>query len=459
MSVSLKSSMPERRTRLQLQFLALFGALALTVAACGGDSVVGSADEPDNATTTATGPPAGAAVDTTAPVATVPVDPDAGATITTVDSPFGSIVANRDGRTLYVFDNDTDGVSNCADQCAVNWPPVLAAGSPIAAGSIDATKLATITRADGGTQVTYFGRPLYHFAADAAKGDVLGQGVGGVWHVIDPAGTPILDAAPGAGAATVSVASTAIGDVLTGAPDGHTLYLFLGDEAGRPTPTCTGTCAVNWPPLLLATSGGDTETSTAGAGIDTSLLGTVAHPDGGTQVTYNSWPLYFFGGDQAPGDTTGQGVGQKWFVVDSAGKPAGPNAPVITSQPGGTAVPTANSSILLDETSLGTIITDYQGLTVYAFEAEKPNLPTPACYDACAETWPPFLTDPAVFAGPGLDQDLIGSVERTDGQLQVTYNDWPLYYFAADQVRGDVKGQAVGNVWWVLDEAGTLVKE
>ena len=186
--------------------------------------------------------------------------------------------------------------------------------------------------------------------------------------------------------------------------------------------------------------------------------GALPHPDGGTQVTYNSWPVYFFNGDKVPGDTTGQGVGGKWFVIDSAGKPAGPGAPVITSQPGGTAIPTANSSILLDETSLGTIITDYQGLTLYAFETEKPNLPTPSCYDACAASWPPFPTDPAVFAGPGLDEDLIGTVQRTDGILQVTYNNWPLYYFAADKVRGDVNGQGVGGVWFVLGSDGKLLK-
>jgi predicted lipoprotein with Yx(FWY)xxD motif len=445
--------------RFSLRIAGTVAALALTIAACGGDSVVGNADEqadttaPSETTTT----PAGGGEATTT-VVTAAVDPDAGATITTVDSPFGAIVANRDGRTLYVFDNDTDGVSNCADQCAVNWPPVLAAGSPIAAGSIDGTKLATITRADGGTQVTYFGRPLYHFAADAAPGDVLGQGVGGTWHVLDPTGAPVLDAAPGADAPTVSIAETAIGDVLTGAPDGLTLYLFLGDEAGRPAPTCTGTCADNWPPLLLESSGGDTETVTAGAGIDVSLLGNVAHPEGGTQVTYNSWPLYFFGGDKAPGDTTGQGVGGKWFVVDVDGQPAGPDAPVITSEPAGAPPATGNASILLDETSLGTIITDFQGLTLYAFETERPDLPTPACYDACAEAWPPFATDPAVFAPPDLDQDLIGTVQRTDGILQVTYNDWPLYYFAGDEARGDVNGQGLGGVWFVLGPDGKLVK-
>ena len=92
---------PKTNHRTRFRTLALLAALALAIAACGGDSVVGSADDPDDATTTATAAGAGdtapaADVATTIPAATVPVDPDAGATITTVDSALGTIVANRD---------------------------------------------------------------------------------------------------------------------------------------------------------------------------------------------------------------------------------------------------------------------------------------------------------------------------------------------------------------------------
>ncbi|HZI44358.1 MAG TPA: hypothetical protein VFD53_04000, partial [Ilumatobacter sp.] len=57
---------------------------------------------------------------------------------------------------------------------------------------------------------------------------------------------------------------------------------------------------------------------TAGDGVDAALVGTVEHPIG-TQATYNGWPLYFFAGDDAPGDTNGQGQGGVWYVVDPTG--------------------------------------------------------------------------------------------------------------------------------------------
>lgn len=60
-----------------------------------------------------------------------------------------------------------------------------------------------------------------------------------------------------------------------------------------------------------------------GEGADQSLLGTITRTDGSTQVTYNGWPLYFWAEDSAPGDTTGQGVNDVWWVVDAAGDAVG----------------------------------------------------------------------------------------------------------------------------------------
>jgi predicted lipoprotein with Yx(FWY)xxD motif len=90
---------------------------------------------------------------------------------------------------------------------------------------------------------------------------------------------------------------------------GMTLYYYLPDKGGNVS--CTGDCAAAWPPLLLP-SGVSKPTGDKGA---TGKLGTVADPGGGTQVTYNGWPLYTWVKDKAAGDTTGQGVGGKWFVV------------------------------------------------------------------------------------------------------------------------------------------------
>lgn len=89
---------------------------------------------------------------------------------------------------------------------------------------------------------------------------------------------------------------------------GRTLYYFTPDKGG--SPTCSGACAAKWPAAMLA-DGVDAD------GI-TNLGGTLSHVPalaGGSQLTFNGWPLYTFAGDAAPGDTNGQGVGGKWFVV------------------------------------------------------------------------------------------------------------------------------------------------
>jgi predicted lipoprotein with Yx(FWY)xxD motif len=90
---------------------------------------------------------------------------------------------------------------------------------------------------------------------------------------------------------------------------GLTLYYFTPDKGG--TVTCTAACAQNWPPLTLP-SGVSSPTGDKGV---TGKLATVANPAGGSQVTYNGWPLYYYVKDKDTEDTYGQGVGGKWFVV------------------------------------------------------------------------------------------------------------------------------------------------
>ena len=145
-----------------------------------------------------------AAVATTAPVvgsgtygggadAAPPMTPAAStaATIyevkTATDAKAGTFLVGEDGRTLYIFTKDSPGKSVCGGDCATSWPPfTLGAGESAKAGSGATGAIATITRSDGGTQVTYDGAPLYYFAADTKAGDVTGQGMGGVWFVATP---------------------------------------------------------------------------------------------------------------------------------------------------------------------------------------------------------------------------------------------------------------------------------
>jgi predicted lipoprotein with Yx(FWY)xxD motif len=91
------------------------------------------------------------------------------------------------GLTLYTFDNDTEGVSNCSGTCLENWPALTTPADlePSAVSEADGA-LATVTRADGAVQVTYDGLPLYYYVGDSVPGDTSGDGVGGVWHLAAP---------------------------------------------------------------------------------------------------------------------------------------------------------------------------------------------------------------------------------------------------------------------------------
>jgi predicted lipoprotein with Yx(FWY)xxD motif len=95
---------------------------------------------------------------------------------------------------------------------------------------------------------------------------------------------------------------------------GKALYLWVADTAGKST--CSGACAIAWPPVTA------TGTPTAGAGVTASQLSTVKRDDGSSQVTYAGHPLYYFVQDKAAGDAKGQGsdsFGAKWWLVDGAG--------------------------------------------------------------------------------------------------------------------------------------------
>ncbi len=98
------------------------------------------------------------------------------------------IMTNSAGMTLYVFDKDAifSGKSVCNGQCATNWPP-FAAGSAEQAGG-DWT---VITRDDGSKQWAWLGRPLYSWSKDQKPGDMTGEGINKVWHVVKPEPRPL----------------------------------------------------------------------------------------------------------------------------------------------------------------------------------------------------------------------------------------------------------------------------
>jgi predicted lipoprotein with Yx(FWY)xxD motif len=99
--------------------------------------------------------------------------------------------------------------------------------------------------------------------------------------------------------------------------------------------------------------------------------------------------------------------------------------------------------------ALGKILVDGKGMTLYLYSRDTKGVSN--CYDACETRWP--ILRPGADGKPTGSADVGGplsTITRRDGTMQVTYNDIPLYYFQADEKAGDTKGQASGNVWWVL---------
>jgi predicted lipoprotein with Yx(FWY)xxD motif len=117
-----------------------------------------------------------------------------GATVSTGASKLGRILVDSRGRTRYLFEKDKRGHSACAGACATYWPPLLTKGGPTAARAAKQALLGTTHRADGTTQVTYAGHPLYRFVQDTKPGQTTGQDLrdfGARWYVLAPAGTKI----------------------------------------------------------------------------------------------------------------------------------------------------------------------------------------------------------------------------------------------------------------------------
>ena len=103
----------------------------------------------------------------------------------------------------------------------------------------------------------------------------------------------------------------------------------------------------------------------------------------------------------------------------------------------------AGGGLALTTGALGSFVVAPDGKTLYLFTPDEGGKPT--CYDDCAATWPPLTAADLPAAGTGLDASKLTLVDRTDGTKQVAYNNWPLYFFAADKAAGDTGGQGLGG--------------
>lgn len=134
------------------------------------------------------------------------------------------------------------------------------------------------------------------------------------------------------------------------------------------------------------------------------------------------------------------------------------NAAALARRPAGEEglrVPAKRARIVAKESGFGRVLFDANGQVVYVFENDRPN--RSACTSAeCVKAWPPVLTRQQPSAGAGADARLLGTIRRTDGMLQVTYNGRPLYFYE-HEAPGEIECHNVdlhGGLWWVVTPRG-----
>jgi predicted lipoprotein with Yx(FWY)xxD motif len=137
------------------------------------------------------------------------------------------------------------------------------------------------------------------------------------------------------------------------------------------------------------------------------------------------------------------------YAVPAAGGGARPGAA------GGTP---AAITVKATSTSLGALLTDGQGKTLYLFEKDQPGMS--ACTGACLGVWPAFTVTGPVEAGSGVSMSMLSTIQRPDGTAEVTYSGHPLYYYVGDGNPGDTNGQGLnqfGAAWYVVSTDGSKI--
>ena len=209
--------------------------------------------------------------------------------VKTASSALGTILTDKDGKTLYFFAKDIDGNSACEGGCVDAWP-IFYEKDLLVADGLNAADFGVITRKDGIKQTTYKGWPLYRFAQDAAAGETKGEGVGKTWVVASPDYTLMLGNKDNK---NFLISMT-----------GRTVYTF-GKDADNVS-TCTDGCVTLWP-LISQT---DVKVPSL---VNKANFGSITRADGKTQTTYLKKPIYYFSGDVQRGEIKGSSVAN-WFL-------------------------------------------------------------------------------------------------------------------------------------------------
>lgn len=241
----------------------------------------------------------------------------------------GTYLTDANNNTLYFFARDVEGANTCTSAaCNPMWPVYYEANIKVPK-ALNAADFGTKTTADGRQQTTYKGWPIYYYAPPTAgvynreaASLTTGNGVGGVWHVVNP-GYGVVLASKNVEDKTTHVMSskTYLVDAL-----GRTLYVFAKDNSNPTTlaTNCTGGCAGIWPAFYMSAPVVPSTLKASDFATITRDPSSTTGPYGNTtstreQLTYKGRPLYYFAGDNATrGKVEGHNLndsGDKWFVA------------------------------------------------------------------------------------------------------------------------------------------------
>ncbi|KGJ95699.1 hypothetical protein [Thalassotalea sp. ND16A] len=343
----------------------------------------------------------------------------------------GSLVLAASGLSLYTFDNDTMDTSTCEgtvddlESCAGKWPPLLA-GSGAQANDV----FTIITRTGGDNQWAMYGQPLYHYYEDVSQGDILGDGLGGIWHLarrMPVAVTTINQLPTYVGFETILTVSDSDGVLTSMRADKHDFTLYTFDPDPLDGSVCSGDCINFWPPLL----------ADAGA---TAMppLSIVDVGNGNMQWSFKGKPLYFFLNDINAGDVNGDEVNDVWHTATLE--------PAIqrTTDNGRSLSATGLVNVLMSVGGEATAM-DKDGFSLYTFDPDGDEMSNCLDENDCLANWPAFVPDEGE-----MDIGDFTRFTRANGTDQWAYKGMPLYFFIGDMNRGEINGDGLGGVWHLI---------
>lgn len=145
-------------------------------------------------------------------------------------------------------------------------------------------------------------------------------------------------------------------------------------------------------------------------------------------------------------------------------QPAETTEAAETSEPSGEATAEASAPAAVGPTTLGVassdlgeIVVDANGMSVYYFTKDVADSGVSACTDDCLVAWPPVISESETPEVEGVTGE-VGTIETPEGELQMTINGMPIYYFEKDLAAGDINGQGVGDVWYLVAPDGTMIQ-